>query len=131
MHRIRFLKEGGGTRPADAGDAAYLQAADRMVRDAARATEFFTEDELEAHARGIHMATSEAKPPKPLCRLSREDGNVFAVLGRASRALRDAGQYDRAKEMQGRVMAAKSYDQALQIVLEYVDDGDPSAARDD
>lgn len=47
------------------------------------------------------------------------DGNVFAVMGACTRALRRAGQAAKAKEMSGRVTKSKSYDEALTIMQEY------------
>ena len=61
------------------------------------------------------------RPKKPKMQLIGQDGNIFAILGRASRLLKSAGQSDKAKEMCGRVMASKSYNAALTIVSEYVE----------
>lgn len=59
---------------------------------------------------------------KPKCQLTGQDGNIFMVMGLASRALKKAGWYDKAAEMQDKIRSeAKSYDAALQIVMEYVD----------
>lgn len=49
-----------------------------------------------------------------------EDGNIFAILGRATCLLRESGQGEQAKEMIGRVYQSGSYEQALVIVSEYV-----------
>lgn len=49
------------------------------------------------------------------------DGNVFSVMGAASRALKRAGLADRATEMSNRVRSSGSYDEALSIIMEYVD----------
>ena len=49
------------------------------------------------------------------------DGNIFAVMGAASKALRRAGQEDEGKKMCDRVTSSGSYDEALSIILEYVD----------
>ncbi|MCG3205746.1 MAG: hypothetical protein KCHDKBKB_02469 [Elusimicrobia bacterium] len=59
--------------------------------------------------------------PKPKFRLVGEDGNAFAILGRVSKALRQAGQGDKVKEMTAKAMAG-DYDHLLATVLEYVDD---------
>ena len=56
------------------------------------------------------------------CKLVGVDGNIFAVLGAASRALRRAGLPEKVKEMQDRASAARSYDEALAVILEYVHD---------
>lgn len=60
-------------------------------------------------------------PKKPKMLLAGYDGNIFAILGRASRLLKDCGQADKAKEMQNRVMDSLSYEAALNIVSEYVE----------
>ena len=61
------------------------------------------------------------RPKKPKMQLIGQDGNIFTIMGRASRLLKSAGQSDKAKEMCGRVMASKSYNAALTIVSEYVE----------
>ena len=59
---------------------------------------------------------------KPKCRLVGSDGNIFNLLGIASRALKQNGMADKAKEMQERVTSSGSYYEALGIITEYVDD---------
>ena len=61
---------------------------------------------------------------KPKVKLVGQDGNIFNILSIASRALKEAGYADEAKEMQTRVFASDSYEEALAIVLLYVDDDD-------
>lgn len=52
---------------------------------------------------------------------SAMDGNIFNILGKASRRLKEFGLDIQAKEMYGRVTTqAKSYDEALLIISEYV-----------
>jgi len=58
---------------------------------------------------------------KPKCKLTGEDGNVFAIIGRVSRALKQANQKDKASEFQALAMAAKSYDEVLRLCFDYVD----------
>lgn len=53
--------------------------------------------------------------------LSGRDGNVFAIIGAVSRALKRAGNPDMAVEFQSRACNAQSYDEVLQIVMEYVE----------
>ena len=63
----------------------------------------------------------EAAPEKPRMELVGHDGNIFSILGRASRLLKATGMRDEAKEMCDRVTnGAHSYGEALQIVSEYV-----------
>lgn len=59
---------------------------------------------------------------KPVCRLVGSDGNIFNLIGIASRALKRAGMGDKAEEMKNRIFSSGSYEEALGIILEYVDD---------
>jgi hypothetical protein len=61
------------------------------------------------------------RPKKPKMQLIGQDGNIFAIMGRASRLLKESGQSDKAKEMCDRVMSCDSYQKALSIVSEYVE----------
>ena len=58
---------------------------------------------------------------KPACRLIGEDGNIFNLLGLAARALKEAEQNEKAAEMARRMMKATNYDEALMIIMEYVE----------
>ena len=58
---------------------------------------------------------------KPKCPLIGSDGNIFNLLGMASRTLRENGMSEQAKEMQSRVTASGSYSEALDILDEYVE----------
>jgi hypothetical protein len=58
---------------------------------------------------------------KPRCPLIGADGNIFNLLGMASRTLRENGMSEQAKEMQSRVTASGSYSEALNILGEYVE----------
>lgn len=57
---------------------------------------------------------------RPNCPLIGEDGNIFNLVGIASRTLKEAGQPDQAQEMAQRVFASGSYEEALGILGEYV-----------
>ena len=94
---------------------------DIRVDDGTLAVHFWQED-------GFKMTPSFEKIPKPeknslrpKMQLIGQDGNVFAIMGRASRLLKNAGQSDKAKEMCDRVTASQSYSEALNIVSEYVE----------
>lgn len=63
---------------------------------------------------------SEVKE-KPVCQLSGEDGNVFSIIGRVSKTLKRAGQYDKAEEFKDKATHAHSYDEVLQLCFEYVE----------
>ena len=58
---------------------------------------------------------------KPKCKLIGENGNIFNLMGIASRTLKDAGLEEQAAEMRERIFKSESYDKALQIIMEYVD----------
>mgnify|MGYP006399766091 FL=1 len=56
------------------------------------------------------------------CRLIGEDGNIFNLMGIVSRTLKEAGEPEKAEEMIRRITGdAKSYDEALAMLMEYVD----------
>ncbi|MBR2885366.1 MAG: hypothetical protein IKB93_11335 [Clostridia bacterium] len=57
---------------------------------------------------------------KPKCKLIGEDSNVFNLLARASRTLKDNGMQKEADEMRDRAKTSKSYDEVLCIIGEYV-----------
>jgi hypothetical protein len=59
--------------------------------------------------------------PKPVCRLVGTDGNVFSIIGRVQRALKDAGQPERASEFVQRAFQARSYDEVLGLCADYVE----------
>ena len=61
------------------------------------------------------------RPKKPKMQLIGQDGNIFAIMGRASRLLKSSGQGDKAKEMRDRVMSCDSYHKALNVISEYVE----------
>lgn len=60
---------------------------------------------------------------KPTCKLSGEDGNIFNLIGIANRTLKENGSLEMAREMQKRIIEgeAGSYDEALRIIMEYVE----------
>ena len=58
---------------------------------------------------------------RPQMQLEGMDGNIFAILGAASKLLKRAGQDKEAKEMADRVYAGSSYHEALSIISEYVE----------
>ena len=66
----------------------------------------------------IPEKASEQK--KPDCKLIGEDGNIFNLMGIASKILRQNGMAEEAVEMRDRIRASGSYDEALCIIGEYV-----------
>ena len=58
---------------------------------------------------------------RPQAKMIGEDGNIFNLMGIASRSLKDAGYKQEATEMIERITTtAKSYDEALNIISQYV-----------
>lgn len=56
------------------------------------------------------------------CRLIGEDGNIFNLMGIVSRTLKEAWEPEKAEEMIRRITSdAKSYYEALAMLMEYVD----------
>ncbi len=66
----------------------------------------------------IPEKASEQK--KPDCKLIGEDGNIFNLMGIASRTLRENGMMEEAAEMRDRICASGSYGEALCIIGDYV-----------
>jgi len=57
---------------------------------------------------------------KPTVKLVGQDGNVFNLMSICSRALKNAGQKEKADEMYKKITtSAKSYDEALAIMMDY------------
>ena len=58
---------------------------------------------------------------KPKCPLIGQDGNMFNLMGIASKTLKRNGMSNDAKEMCDRITSSGSYDEALSIIDEYVE----------
>lgn len=58
---------------------------------------------------------------KPKAAIIGANGNIFNLLGIAQKALKSNGQREQADEMAQRVFKSKSYEQALGILMEYVE----------
>lgn len=64
-------------------------------------------------------AAKGAPARKPVVQLSGEDGNVFSVIGRCAKALKRAGQPERADEFRRLAQASDSYDAVLRLAFDY------------
>jgi len=62
-----------------------------------------------------------AEKEKPMCPIIGANGNIFNLLGIASKTLKNNGLADEAKEMYERVTSSDSYTEALGIITEYVE----------
>lgn len=61
-----------------------------------------------------------------------KDGNIFNLMGIASRTLKRNGMQEQSKEMIEKITTnAKSYDEALCIISEYVDITDEAGLEED
>ena len=58
---------------------------------------------------------------KPICKLTGTDGNVFVLASKVSKILKNAGLIDQAKEFSNKLYECDSYDEALQLMMKYVD----------
>ena len=58
---------------------------------------------------------------KPKCELIGQDGNIFNLLGQATRALRKAGLTEEAKELSSKIFDCGSYSEALNLIEQYVE----------
>ena len=61
-----------------------------------------------------------APAQKPDCPLIGQNGNIFNLMGIASRTLKEHGMEEQAREMRSRIMESGSYDKALVIIGDYV-----------
>lgn len=57
---------------------------------------------------------------KPDCPLIGDDGNIFYMMSKASRTLKEHGMPEQAQEMRQRIEQCQSYDSALSIIGDYV-----------
>lgn len=69
---------------------------------------------------GGYLSEQEPTKQKPDCPLIGQDGNIFNLMGIASRTLREHGMQDQAAEMRQRITESGSYDEALGIIGDYV-----------
>lgn len=67
---------------------------------------------------------------KPKCALIGQDGNIFNLVGIASKTLKRNGMYEESKEMSDRVFNSSSYEEALCIIDEYVEITDEAGLED-
>jgi len=58
---------------------------------------------------------------KPTVKLIGEDGNIFNILAKCMKALKDVGKKKEADEMIEKAFNSNSYEEALSIVMKYVE----------
>ena len=74
--------------------------------------------------------SEEVKAPKPDCPLIGQNGNIFNLMGIASRTLKRNGLADQANEMCSRITASGNYSEALGIIGEYVNITSPEQSEE-
>ena len=77
-------------------------------------------DYVDIHLGGQADQQKEQTCKKPDCPLIGQDGNIFNLMGIASRTLRDNGMAEEAKQMQKEITQCESYDAALNVIGQYV-----------
>lgn len=58
---------------------------------------------------------------KPSLNVDEVDGNVFAIIGAVSKALKKAGYPEHAKEFRTQAIESSSYDGVLSLTHRYID----------
>jgi len=64
---------------------------------------------------------NEKLTEKPIAQFEGQNGNIFNLIGIASRVLKKAGQEEKAEEMTKKCFKAGSYTEALAIIADYVE----------
>lgn len=86
-------------------------------------------DYLDNH---IGMDSEPEPEQKPDCELIRQDGNIFNLMGIASKTLKKNGMKEQAEEMVKRItQGAHNYSEALCIIGEYVNITGPDEEPED
>lgn len=101
----------------------FAKGTDRVGQKPVCFAEFYAnewqDDEYRKYCRDKMNGEIKQKE-KPDCPLIGADGNIFNLVGIASRTLKRNGLGDDAKEMTSRVFSSGSYEEALGIIGEYV-----------
>lgn len=72
----------------------------------------------------LKIAEDSKGKKKPKCALIGQDGNIFNLMGIASRTLKHNGMQEESEEMVNRITNSHSYYDAIAIIGEYVDISD-------
>lgn len=91
----------------------------------------YNEEEFQQYLNPAQKNTVSAERKKPDCELIGQNGNIFYLMGIASRTLRKHGMAEEATEMCTRIRASDSYNSALCIIDEYVNITGPSEDMSD
>lgn len=77
----------------------------------------FIEEQSENH----EMEGKMQENKRPKCPIIGADGNILNIMGAASKTLNRSGMSEDAREMCSRVTSSGSYEEALRIIMEYVE----------
>ena len=119
---LTILKEYLGGQASDGWGEGFEQQA-IQISNGVLNVHFWNAEHFAFEVVSVQSEESVKRPPvpkRPTMKLIGEDGNIFAILGRASRLLRENGQQEQAKEMTNRVFRSVDYYSALNIISEYV-----------
>lgn len=58
---------------------------------------------------------------KPKCKLIGTDGNIFTLAGRVQKTLKKEGLKEQAEEFMALLPNCRSYDEAIRLIMEYVE----------
>jgi hypothetical protein len=58
---------------------------------------------------------------KPECKLTRSDGNVFAIIATVCKSLKRAGMASTANEFRDKALSCESYGAVLRLCSDYVE----------
>lgn len=101
----------------------FAEGTDRVGQEPVCFAEFYAnewqDDEYRKYCMD-KMNDGSGHKEKPDCPLIGADGNIFNLVGIASRTLKRNGLGDDAKGMTSRVFSSNSYEEALGIIGEYV-----------
>lgn len=89
------------------------------------------QDPLSAKEIKDYEITIKEEKIKPKCALIGQDGNIFNLVGIASNTLKRNGMQKESKEMCDRVFSSHGYDDALNIIGEYVEITDEAGLEDE
>lgn len=68
---------------------------------------------------------------KPKSPIIGADGNIFNLVAIVSKTLKTSGLVNEAQEMSKRVFTSSSYEEALQIITEYIEPVDVNESLDE
>ena len=77
-------------------------------------------DYVDIHLGGPADQQKKQNRQKPNCPLIGQDGNIFNLMGIASRTLRENGMSEEVKQMQQEIAQCESYGAALNVIGQYV-----------